>query len=244
MINGAAQLLLPDQASLNRAPNDPIAAPMMDRRGPRSLRKPATEAAEDPDTDTGDSDETEIVDAGEEVRDGADGALANPNFVGTIARQPGGDQTSAFVESVDREGVTDFAIDTAGTGTPTTVWTESGRTVRVRLAPGERSREVKVGAETVLVLDSELSAAEAQSEVAEYIAERFGEIAKRLGLRDVYLPFLAYLFENGFELLGEYYGALGMPLDFISQVSWIWKEDRTHDRRASRLLADHRSDHC
>ena len=182
------------------------------------------------------SDAETVEAAAQEVVDDAKAALKNPDVVaivdevvnrsGPIATE----SAKAVVDEARKRGVADVQVKAASSDKATVVQTEKGKIAVVQLGDGEKSREMDMEGEKILVLNSDLTEEEAKIETKQFIASKIESISNEFGLNEEFDPFFNFLFDQGFEPLVAYYGEYGVPRLLMQQSSDIFEYNYSVER--------------
>lgn len=244
--NGSNNVLLPADPAHTLLPELPPEAILSEKRGPKSFKLDAESSGETTEEEVGASDESVVEAEALEVQSNAQKAINGPEPSIELVTQvagPGGEHDSSKIEDAKKvvkqakdEKVADFDVDTAKAEEATVVETDDGDRSVVVLKKGEKSREVKIGDDTVLVLNSELSVEEAREETSKFISNKIRTIASDHGLGIDYDGLLGLFYSPNSTAVVDF-----VALQVVDQVLYSNMREALNDDHVRNLsnLRDH-----
>ncbi len=181
--------------------------------------------------------EAAVQAAGEDVADAAGvvltdeegAAQAITSASGKHGKKANKKTAARIVDDAIDEGLDKVEVGVAAPGKPELVRNASGQGALVVLAEDEDYREVVIGGEITLVLNSSLSQDEAASLTTAYIASKLETIAERHGVSRIFEPLFLTIAELGMPHLVEFYLSYHIPKLNGSVLSRIFTSNDVAD---------------
>lgn len=218
------------------------AVPLAERKLPKSPKRAPEVPDDDFENDSDDSDSSVVEETAQEVLDEADAILKDPRTASVIEAvtgvetDPNDPDAKELIDAVIESGVTDVEVKAVGPGKKTKISAENGKKKFIKLSKNEKSREVKVGGETVLVLNETLSEQEVREETTQFVVGQIDSVAVEYGLDTKFDPFFNFLENEGFVALVPYYGNYSLPKVQRWNTNFLFKRDEQEDRDRDRRI--------
>lgn len=219
-----------------------VQPPLADKRGPKSFKKDEAEGgSEDADEASGDADEVDVKVIAEETTEEINRKLESDESIDEIVQSLPSDpdlssdeeteKVKAVLKEVKETGAADVVVE-SGSSDKKTVIEHNNVTRRVQLHEDETSREVKVGGETILVVNENLTETEVKAEIEEHIIGKISTIAEGYGLSVMYEPFFQNLIALNAGYLADYYGMYGIPRLERHQVTELFHDELREQKQS------------